>query len=895
MSAIPSPAAKIDLSAAPTPTDIAPLLLNAGEAATEHALAELRAKEMVQGYRRHGYLAAAIDPLQLASLWRRAPELHLRRLGLVTNDEHLVTTDCRAIVDRVPIKTLQRALEQAYCGTLALDAEHVRDQARARWLWERFEARLVAGDLLAAHERLRVYEQLVAAETLEHHLGNRYPLQKRFSLEGCEAVVPLLDSILGQVAMRGAREVVLGMAHRGRLNVLVNVLGMRMTQLHSLFEESGHPSLSARDLKYHLGYSSTRHMAHGTVRVQLAHNPSHLESGDPVICGMARARQARAKDRSRTRVVPVILHGDAAFIAQGIVAETLNLSETRGYRVGGTVHVIVNNQVGFTAHDPRDLRSSAYSSDAARMIDAPVIHVNADDPDAAIFAGRLAVDYRTQFGSDIVINFTGYRRLGHNEQDDPMVTQPALQRRIAAHPTVVRLYADRLVQSGQAERDTLDALAAKVRARIDSRGSHTGAAESHSVRPTIARDTLWNVPVHTSLPADYLRELIYKLIRVPRDFTLHSRLREMCAQWQACTRTGNARVDWCLAENLAYASLLAAGWGVRLSGMDVCRGTFHHRHATWHNQMASPGGLATYMPLRNIAADQGRFSVYDSPVSEAAVLGFEYGYSLHADRDLVVWEAQFGDFVNNAQTIVDQYLASGEAKWGYRSGLIAMLPHGYEGGGPEHSCAHLGRFLQLSAENNLRIVTPSDSGQLFHLLRRQALVDERKPLVIFTPKTAFYGDVRSHSPFDSFAEGEFQTVIGDRRSADPRRITRAVLVSGKLYYDLDAERLRSDAASVAVLRIEQLYPFPRQALQDELAKFPALRNVTWAQEEARNHGAWSFVRDELEGALPQGVTLAYAGRPASAPSATCDTTAHAVQQTEIARDALGLPPTSPQL
>jgi 2-oxoglutarate dehydrogenase E1 component len=849
------------------------------------------AQAYVEAYRLHGYLRASINPLMNGVASRRqVAELDPARYGLSVNDTvtHLVHLGGAYLA--VGTAELTAMLESRYCGSIALSSAHIRDTDQRRWLHTYMERRAELHAQGSAASAM-VLRQLVAAETFEHHLKTAYPNVKLFSLEGNESLIPLLCRVLEQAAEQEMTDVVIGMPHRGRLNVLANVVGVPHAQLFSLFGGKPHPGLAAWDVKDHLGYAARRATRHGEINVLLAHNPSHLESIDPVVCGMARALHERRADGKPRRAMAVLLHGDAAFCAQGIVTETLNLSQTRGYHIGGTLHVIVNNQIGSTLSHPRDARSMLHCADVARSVDAPILHVNADDPDAVVFAAQLAMEYRAAFSADVVIDLIGYRRFGHTGHDDPSMTQPAMQRKIRTHASSVDQYAEKLVQRGQLQAILVQNMRNEAH-EMWAKATEEAAAAQHQPAPAPARPAArapyvhWSGPVRTAVPADRLRGLLSRLITVPANFQAHPHIDQLLADWQGVLAGERTSVEWRLAENLAYASLLTSGFNVRVTGLDVGRGSFFHRQAVWHNQAGVTDGENTHVPLRQLSADQAAFSVFDTALSEEAVLGFEYGYALQSGRDLVVWEAQFGDFVNNAQVIIDQYIASGEAKWGYSNGLVVMLPHGHDGGGPEHSSGYLGRFLALCAQDNMRVVVPSNSAQLFHLLRRQALVDERKPLIVMTPKPSVYNNAATHAPWSDLAQGDFQTVIGDVHG-DPRAVERAVLVSGKLYYDLVAERAQRGLQHAAILRVEQLYPFPAARLAAELARYPNLREVVWAQEEHKNHGAWHLVRDCIEEVLPPMVSLQYAGRVAAAPSAVCDAGQHKAEQRAVVEQALG--------
>ena len=852
------------------------------------------AQALVTGYRLHGYRVAAIDPFGVA-LRDATPiaDLDPRTFGLQHDDAVAFAVDFAGDTRTLSMAQLVSGLQESYCGTLALDSGHLRSHEQCAWLYRQMEQRVNATPQ-DQREALRTLGQLVAAEAFEHYQRTFHPRHKQFSLEGCESLVPLMETLIEASSRHGGEDVVIGMAHRGRLNLLLNVFGLTPRQMLSLFSEHPDPALAAWDLKDHLGCSTVKRTLHGDVGILLAHNPSHLGAVSPVVCGMARALQDRKTPVSSTKVVPVLIHGDAAFSGQGIVAETLNLSQTRGYSVGGTIHVIVNNQIGSTISDPRDSRSTMHCADLARAVDAPIVHVNADDPEAVVTAARMSAAFRARFACDIVVNLVGYRRPGHFGGDDPTMTQPAMQRRIRDHRSVPRRYAETLGRRGvdaDYERSMAEALARLAEADASLQ---TAIAPDAPLGPLVAakaggdREAMpQTVRTVTAVPIDQLRAIAGQVARTPPGMLLHQGLRKVVDNWQAIADDDERRLDWCIAEGLAYGSLLVNGFNVRLTGLDVGRGSFFHRHAVWHDQHTDIDGENLHVPLRHLASGQGYFSIFESPLSEEAVLGFEYGYALRCGRDLVVWEAQFGDFVNNAQAIIDQFIASGERKWGYANGLVILLPHGNEGGGPEHSSGYLGRFLQLCGDDNLRITVPSTASQLYHLLRRQALTDCRKPLVVMTPKMGLHNQAASFSRLQDLACGEFQPVIGEHAAVDAQLVTRAIVTSGKLYYDLLTARSQRTRCDVPILRLEELYPFPSHRLAEALARFPRLREVVWAQEEARNHGAWHLLRHELEAALPDGATLIYSGRPAAAPAAGCDPKQHAEEQRQVVLTALG--------
>jgi 2-oxoglutarate dehydrogenase E1 component len=848
------------------------------------------AQALIAGYRTHGFRAASLDPLTIPPV--EPPflaELDPRTYGLALDESVIYAIDFGGAAQTLTLEELLSRLRASYCGAIGVDCAHLRAGDQRLWLFAQLEGRNDSSTLADA-DALRVLEQLVAAETFEHYRRAKYPQHKQFSLEGSESIVPLLRSVIEKAAQCGVEDIVLGMPHRGRLNMMLNVLDVPANQLLSLFSASPDTALTAWDLKDHAGLSTRLRTAYGDIDLLLAHNPSHLESVSPVVCGMARALQDRKPDGSSKRVVPVLIHGDASFSAQGVVTETLNLSQTRGYGVGGTLHLILNNQIGSTVSHPRDSRSTLSCADIARAVDAPIVHVNADDPESVVFAAKLATEFRMKFDADVIVDHVGYRRYGHFVGDDATITQPAMQRRIRNRRSVVRLYADSLAQRGLVRDGDLerlkDAAAAAMADTVAVEGTQRVSTNMPLEKsPSITRA---RKPVVSAVPLAQLRTILHRLTSVPPDLALHAGVQKMLEDWRAVAIDDDRPVDWRLAENLAYASLLANGFNIRLSGLDVGRGTFVHRQHVWHDQAADIDWQNLHVPLRHVAEAQGIFSIFESPLSEEAVVGFEYGYSLLCGRDLVVWEAQFGDFVNNAQVIIDQYIATGESKWGYKSGMVVLLPHGHDGWGPEHSCAFLGRFLQLCAEDNMQVAMPSTPAQSYHLWRRQALMHERKPLIVMTPKPWFYGHEASYSRLPELAQGEFHSLLGEDSEVDPALVGRVIVTSGKLYYDLSSQRSRAGLQNVPILRVEQLYPFPTAALAEELRRFPLLREVVWAQEEAKNHGAWHPVRDQLEAALPSGTALRYAGRPAAAPAAVCTATRHAAEQHEVVMSALGI-------
>jgi 2-oxoglutarate dehydrogenase E1 component len=843
---------------------------------------------LVQVYSNRGHLLADIDPLGM--MQRPVPEvLELKHFGLSEADlDTVFYTGARtdAIAPRMKLRDMIAQLRQIYCGTIGAEFAHVSDSTERLWLQNRFQEGRVQ-HRFAIEERKTFLRHLTAAEGLERYLATKYPAQKRFSLEGGDALIPLLDDLIQQGGMRGVEEFVIGMAHRGRLNVLVNVVGKSPQTLFSEFE--GHYDVNhmqgSGDVKYHKGFSTDIRTPAGNVHVALAFNPSHLEVVNPVVEGSVRARQQRRSDARGDKVVPVLIHGDAAFAGQGVVMETLQLSQARGFYTGGTVHVIVNNQVGFTISDPRDSRSTLYCSDVAKMIEAPIFHVNGDDLEAVIFVTRLALEYRMTFHKDAVIDLVCYRRLGHNEADEPAATQPDMYRRIRQHPTPRQIYAEKLVAEGALAMPDADTMVEQYRRELDEGKSQAKQSlgligNKHTVDWTRYRDVDWSERVATGVRVEQLRELAAKLTSFPSTFTLHRQVARI-VQDREKMAAGQLPLDWGFAETLAYGTLLTEGFEVRLVGQDSGRGTFFHRHAVWHCQDSAD----CFIPLANLGASQPRFTVIDSLLSEEAVLGFEYGFSTTEPNCLTIWEAQFGDFVNGAQVIIDQFISSGEAKWGRLCGLTLMLPHGYEGQGPEHSSARLERFLQLCAEHNMQVCVPSTPAQMFHMLRRQMKQSFRKPLIIMTPKSLLRHKL-SVSPLEDLTRGSFRHVIDEIDDIAHAKVTRVVFCSGKVYFDLLDSRRADGLHNVAIVRIEQLYPFPGEEYAAVIRKYAAAREVVWCQEEPQNQGGWYQIRHRLQEPLSKEHHLLYAGRAPAAAPATGIPQMHLEQQKGLVDAAL---------
>jgi len=843
---------------------------------------------LIQVYANRGHLVADIDPLGL--LVRPVPEvLELSHFGLDSSDletEFFTGSRTESIPRRQKLKDILAQLKHIYCGKVGAEFAHVSNSKERLWLQERYQEMRMQGRF-SNEERKTILRGLTTAEGLERYLATRYPAQKRFSLEGGDSLIPLLEDVIQQGGMRGVQEIVIGMAHRGRLNVLVNVLGKSPQALFSEFEgkyDVNHMQGSG-DVKYHKGFSTDIRTPGGNVHVALAFNPSHLEVVNPVVEGSVRARQQRSNDAPGDKVVPLLIHGDSAFSGQGVVMETLQMSQARGYYTGGTVHVIINNQVGFTTHNPQDTRSTLYCSDVAKMIEAPIFHVNGDDAEAVIAVARLALDYRMTFHKDVVIDLVCYRRLGHNEADEPAATQPVMYQVIRQKPTTRHLYAERLAAEQALTLKEADELVEQYRRELDEGKQQAKQAlgligNKHTVDWSKYQRAEWSESFTTALKPETIRELSAKLLTLPDNVTLHRQVARV-VQDREKMAAGQLPLDWGFAETLAYASLLTEGFEVRISGQDSGRGTFFHRHAVWHDQKSGQ----SYIPLKNLSPSQPRFTVIDSLLSEEAVVGFEYGFSTTEPNCLTVWEGQFGDFANGAQVIIDQFISSGEAKWGRLCGLALFLPHGYEGQGPEHSSARLERFLQLCAENNMQVCVPSTPAQMFHMLRRQMRRNLRKPLIVMTPKSLLRHKL-SVSSLDDLTRGTFQNVIDEVDEVDAKQIDRVVFCSGKVYFDLLDSRRSDGLRNVAVIRVEQLYPFPSEEYAAILDKYENAREIVWCQEEPQNQGSWYQIRHRLQAPLGPKDKLLYAGRAPAAAPATGILKMHAEQQQALVDAAL---------
>ncbi|MBB3637063.1 MULTISPECIES: 2-oxoglutarate dehydrogenase E1 component [Variovorax] len=837
-------------------------------------------QQLIAAYRNVGARWADLDPLKRAER-PSIPELEPSFYGFADADLETVFNTSNTFFGKetMSLRELLNALRETYCGTIGAEYMYTTDQNHKRWWQQKLESART-NPKLNTEQKKRVLDRLTAAEGLERFLHTKYVGQKRFSLEGGESFIVAMDELINRAGEKGVQEIVIGMAHRGRLNVLVNSLGKMPADLFAEFDHTAPEELPSGDVKYHQGFSSDVSTPGGPVHLSLAFNPSHLEIVNPVVEGSVRARMDRRGDKEGDSVLPVLVHGDAAFAGQGVVMETLALAETRGYYTGGTVHIVINNQIGFTTSDPRDSRSTLYCSDIVKMIEAPVLHVNGDDPEAVVLCMQLALEFRQEFNKDVVVDIVCYRKLGHNEQDTPSLTQPLMYKKIAQHPGTRRLYADKLAAQGLG--DTLgDDMVKAYRAAMDA-GKHTIDPVLTNFKSKYAVDwspflnKKWTDAGDTAIPTTEWKRLAEKITTVPQGFTVHPLVKKVLDDRAAMGR-GDVNVDWGMGEHMAFASLVASGYPVRLSGEDSGRGTFTHRHAVLHDQNREKFDEGTYVPLQNVADNQAPFVVIDSILSEEAVLAFEYGYASNDPNTLVIWEAQFGDFVNGAQVVIDQFIASGEVKWGRVNGITMMLPHGYEGQGPEHSSARLERFMQLAADANMQIVQPTTASQIFHVLRRQMVRSLRKPLIIMTPKSLLRNKDAT-SPLSEFVKGGFQTVIPDSRDLKAEKVKRLIACSGKVYYDLAKKREEKEADDVAIIRVEQLYPFPHKAFAAEIKKYPNLVDVVWCQDEPQNQGAWFFVQHYIHENMQEGQKLGYSGRAASASPAVGYSHLHQEQQ-----------------
>jgi len=840
---------------------------------------------LINHYRVRGHQIANNNPLGKTN----PPPLDMdpAYYGLTEPDmDTLFDTGSLLDQSRLPLRDIVANLKKIYCGSIGSEYMHIVDTKERRWLINRLETPRDKQTFDADKKRW-ILNTLTAAEGIEHYLQNRFVGQKRFSLEGGESLIPVLDELIQCAGSRGAKEIVMGMAHRGRLNVLINILGKSPASLFDEFAGTFKttPGVNAGDVKYHMGFSSNINSPGGAIHLTLAFNPSHLEIINPVVEGSVRARQDRAGENAINKVIPVLVHGDAAFSGQGIVMETLNMSQTRAFSTGGTIHIVLNNQIGFTTSNPKDARSTLYCTDVASMIQAPVFHVNGDDPEAVLFVTKLAVDYRMNFNRDVVIDLICYRRLGHNEADEPATTQPMMYQVIRKHKTTRKLYAEQLLKEGVVSAQDVLAMEQDYQQRLEagqivSRPVVVNPDYSYSNQWNQFLNKHWNQVCDTAVPLERIRFCNDRMQRMPSHFELHPRVAKVMENRRKMA-AGAMPLDWGFAENLAYATLLMEKHNIRLTGQDVGRGTFVHRHAVLHNQI----NHKTYTPLKHLDKDQGRVQIFDSLLSEAGVLGFEYGYSTTTPSTLVIWEAQFGDFANGAQVLIDQFISSGETKWGRLCGLVMLLPHGFEGQGPEHSSARLERYLQLCAEHNMQVCSPTTPAQIFHLLRRQLIRPYRKPLVVMSPKSLLRHKL-AVSTLEDLTHGQFEPIIGEQDELDANQVTRLVLCSGKVYYDLLEVRRQDEANHIAIARLEQLYPFPADLFKAEIAKYPNLQAFVWCQEEPKNQGAWYNSNHNFIDNLPPSIKVTYAGRAASASPAVGSFQVHIEQQKAVVQSAL---------
>jgi 2-oxoglutarate dehydrogenase E1 component len=857
--------------------------------ATEYERKQVCVVQLISAYRQRGHQKAQLDPLGLAKR-ERVADLDLSFHQLSTADFDTVFQAGTLHIGKADatLGEIYEALNRTYCNTIGAEFMYIVDTTERHWIMQRMESVRSAPDY-GVDVRLHLLNQLINAEGLEKSLASKYPGTKRFGLEGGEVLIPMLSEMVQRCGALRAQEIVIGMAHRGRLNVLINILGKNPSELFAEFEGRAHYT-SSGDVKYHQGFSSNVMTAGGEVHLALSFNPSHLEIVAPVVEGSVRARQERRQDEVGDLVVPIVLHGDAAFAGQGVVMETFQMSQTRAYKTGGTIHIVLNNQVGFTTSKREDARSTEYCTDIAKMVQAPIFHVNADDPEAVLFVTQLAVDYRTEFKRDVVIDLVCYRRRGHNEADEPSVTQPMMYEKIAKHPTTQELYAEKLIAAGLIQESEVQALVDRYREALDRGAPLVSSLVSEPNKtlfvdwsPYLGHD--WTLQCDTSVDLQALQALAHSTNLAPDSFPLQRQVSKIM-QDRRKMAAGAMPLNWGFAENMAYASLLVEGYPIRLTGQDVGRGTFSHRHAVLHHQ----GDGTAYIPLQHISDQQAKFDIHDSLLSEEAVLAFEYGYATTLPQGMVIWEAQFGDFANGAQVVIDQFITSGEHKWSRLCGLTMLLPHGYEGQGPEHSSARLERFMQLSAEHNIQVCAPTTPAQVFHMLRRQAIRPLRKPLVVMSPKSLLRHK-EAISTIEELAEGRFHNVLDETDDLDSDKVQRLIFCSGKVFYDLRAARRERGLENIAILRLEQLYPFPEDELQEILSRsYPNIVDAIWCQEEPMNQGAWYASQHHMRRVIQRhkvDVYLRYVGREASAAPAAGYMALHLEQMKQFIDEALG--------
>jgi len=852
-----------------------------------HSAKQVSVLQLINAFRFTGHRQANLDPLNQYER-PHVPELDPQHRGLSEQDLGVeFNTGSLQGPEKATLSEILDIVRSTYCGTVGAEYMHIVETPQKRWIQQRLEEpRGVPG--FDAEKKRRILDRVIAAGALEEYLHTKYVGQKRFSIEGGESTIPLLDQIVEDAGRHGLKEIVLGMAHRGRLNVLVNIIGKHPSKLFDEFEGRSREARSG-DVKYHLGYSSDIETPGGSVHLTLGFNPSHLEIIDPVVEGSVRARQDRRGDIERNSVLPLLIHGDAAFAGQGVVMETFNLSQTRGYSTGGTVHVIINNQIGFTTSDPLDSRSTLYCTDVAKIVQAPIFHVNGDDPEAVAMVAQIALDFRMEFNKDVVIDLICYRKHGHSEADEPAATQPIMYQHVRNHPGVRKLYTDKLVNEGtikpgDAEQMTANYVNALDNDIVVSRPYANVTDTRFLINYEPFRYSDWRDAADTTIDLKTLAALTEKLVEIPEEFEPHRAVRRILDDRLAMGK-GEKPIDWGFAENLAYATLLSAGVPVRISGQDSGRGTFFHRHAVIHDQKTGD----TYLPLQNLSSDQPSFLVINSTLSEEAVLGFEYGYASAEPRALVIWEAQFGDFANGAQVVIDQFIASCEEKWGRFCGLAMFLPHGYDGQGPEHSSARLERYLQLCAGDNMQVIYPTTPAQMFHMIRRQMLRSFRKPLIVMSPKSLLRHKL-SVSTVEDLTDRGFQVVIDEIDEINPTDVKRILVCSGKVYFDLLETRREHGITDQVIIRLEQLYPFPKEELVALIDQYSNAEELIWVQEEPRNQGAWSTLlsKRHLGGCFPDEKPLYCVARPYSASPAVGYASLHNEQQEQLVSEALAL-------
>ncbi|MGD2006970.1 MAG: 2-oxoglutarate dehydrogenase E1 component [Cellvibrionales bacterium] len=856
--------------------------------ATEYERKQVRVVQLISAYRQRGHQAATLDPLGV-HLRDPIPDLDLgfHQLSEADADTVFQVGNLYYGASDATLKDIVTALQRTYCHTVGAEFMHIVDTEQRHWIMSRMESVRSAPEF-SRDKRIQILRRLIKAEGLEKSLGSKYPGTKRFGLEGGESLIPMMSEAIERIGGYGAKEVVIGMAHRGRLNVLINILGKNPGELFDEFEGRAEYTGSG-DVKYHQGFSSNVMTSGGEVHLALAFNPSHLEIVSPVVEGSVRARQDRREDPVGDSVVPIVIHGDAAFAGQGVVMETFQMSQTRGYKTGGTLHIVLNNQVGFTTSRRDDARSTEYCTDVAKMVQAPIFHVNADDPEAVVFVTQLAVDFRNTFKRDVVVDLICYRRRGHNEADEPSVTQPQMYAAIKKHPTTRDLYANKLIMAGVLTEAEDTDLVARYRESLE-RGDPLVSSLVREPNKTLFVDWTpylgheWTVECDTRFPIADLKVLSESMAEAPEGFAIQRQVGKILEDRRKMG-AGAQEINWGFAEVMAYATLLVEGYPVRMTGQDVGRGTFSHRHAVLHNQREEGQHIA----LQHLRDEQAEFEIYDSLLSEEAVLAFEYGYATTSPKGLVIWEAQFGDFANGAQVVIDQFITSGEYKWSRVCGLTMLLPHGYEGQGPEHSSARLERYLQLCAEHNVQVCMPTTPAQVFHMLRRQAIRPLRKPLIVMSPKSLLRHK-EATSSLEDLANGRFETVLDETDNLDPAKVRRLILCSGKVFYDLRGARRERGIEDIALIRIEQLYPFPEEDLEKVVGAYSNIEDAIWCQEEPMNQGAWYASQHNMRRVIQRhkvDVYLRYAGREASASVSAGYTALHLKQQEQFIDEALG--------